>query len=67
MSHYYRGKSVWIIGGSQGIGLALAQKLHSLGAKLTLLARNAEAALETYGETAGNLRQLARFVIERNA
>lgn len=35
--------------------------------KARKLARNAEAALETYGETAGNLRQLARFVIERDA
>ncbi len=35
--------------------------------KARKLVRNAEAALETYGETAGNLRQLARFVIERDA
>ena len=31
------------------------------------LARHAEAALDPYGEAAGNLRQLARFVIERDA
>ena len=35
--------------------------------KARKLVRNAEAALETYGEAAGNLRQLARFVIERDA
>jgi len=31
------------------------------------LVRHAEAALDPYGEAAGNLRQLARFVIERDA
>lgn len=35
--------------------------------KARKLVRNAEAALENYGEAAGNLRQLARFVIERDA
>ncbi|PHQ70644.1 MAG: farnesyl-diphosphate synthase [Paracoccus sp.] len=30
------------------------------------LAQDAEAALESYGEAAGNLRELARFVIERD-
>ncbi|UFM65530.1 polyprenyl synthetase family protein [Paracoccus sp. MA] len=31
------------------------------------LVRDAETALDPYGEAAGNLRQLARFVIERDA
>ncbi|SIR04711.1 farnesyl-diphosphate synthase [Paracoccus thiocyanatus] len=31
------------------------------------LVRDAECALDPYGEAAGNLRQLARFVIERDA
>ncbi|WP_199259530.1 polyprenyl synthetase family protein [Paracoccus binzhouensis] len=35
--------------------------------KARKLARAAESALEPYGEDAGNLRQLARFVIERDA
>ena len=35
--------------------------------KARKLIRHAEAALEPYGEAAGNLRQLARFVIERDA
>lgn len=35
--------------------------------KARKLVRNAETALEPYGEGAGNLRQLARFVIERDA
>ncbi len=35
--------------------------------KARKLIRHAEGALEPYGEAAGNLRQLARFVIERDA
>lgn len=35
--------------------------------KARKLARSAEAALDPYGEAAGNLRTLARFVIERDA
>lgn len=35
--------------------------------KARKLARAAEAALEPYGEAAGNLRELARFVVERDA
>lgn len=35
--------------------------------KARKLVRHAESALEPYGELAGNLRQLARFVIERDA
>ncbi|WP_323009557.1 farnesyl diphosphate synthase [Paracoccus sp. (in: a-proteobacteria)] len=35
--------------------------------KARKLVRNAENALDPYGEAAGNLRQLARFVIERDA
>ena len=36
----YQGKTVWIVGGSQGIGLALAEQLSKEGAHLTLLARS---------------------------
>ena len=35
--------------------------------KARKLVRAAEAALEPYGDDAGNLRQLARFIIERDA
>lgn len=41
MSHY-QGKSVWIVGGSQGIGLALAEQLARDGARLVLFARGSE-------------------------
>lgn len=42
MSDYYRGKRAWVVGGSQGIGLALAQGLHRRGTQITLLARQEE-------------------------
>ena len=43
------------------LGLEAAQE------KARKLARQAEAALEPYGEAAANLRALARFVVERDA
>lgn len=39
-------KRIWIIGASSGIGAALAEKLHTLGARVALSARN-EGALAT--------------------
>jgi NADP-dependent 3-hydroxy acid dehydrogenase YdfG len=38
----WRGRHVWIVGGSTGIGAALAQRLHADGASLALSARSAE-------------------------
>lgn len=38
----YRNQSAWIFGGSQGIGLALAEELVGRGARVTLLARRPE-------------------------
>ena len=43
-------RAALVLGGSQGIGLASAQALHSAGARVTIAARGAEAlaaALET--------------------
>ena len=42
IAKYYLGKSVLITGGSSGIGLALAKALAGYGAKITLLARDAQ-------------------------
>lgn len=39
---YFKGRSAWVVGGSQGIGLALAQALAKQGCSLTLMARNPE-------------------------
>ena len=39
----WRGKRVWLVGASTGIGLALAQRLHALGATVIVSARQIEA------------------------
>ncbi len=41
--HQWRGKRVWLVGASTGIGLALAQRLHTLGATVIVSARQIEA------------------------
>jgi len=38
----WRGRSVWLIGASSGIGLATAKALHAAGARVVVSARNAE-------------------------
>ena len=39
----WRGKTVWLVGASSGIGLALAQALHARGARVVVSARQAQA------------------------
>ena len=36
----WRGRTVWLVGGSTGIGRATASALHSAGAKVIVSARN---------------------------
>jgi NAD(P)-dependent dehydrogenase (short-subunit alcohol dehydrogenase family) len=43
----WRGKTVWLVGASTGIGRATAHKLHSLGANVIVSARS-QAALDTF-------------------
>ena len=43
----WRGKSVWLVGASSGIGQATAHALHAQGARVFVSALNA-AALQTF-------------------
>ncbi len=43
----WRGRTVWVVGASSGIGLALAQALHQRGARVAVSARSA-AALDQF-------------------
>lgn len=45
--HDWRGKTVWIVGASSGIGLATAQALHARGAQVVVSARKV-AALDDF-------------------
>jgi 3-oxoacyl-[acyl-carrier protein] reductase len=55
------GKKALVCGGSEGIGLASAQALASLGAEITLLARRAsplQAALESLSSSQGQVHRM---------
>ena len=45
----WRGRSVWLVGASSGIGLALAQQLHAAGARVAVSARSA-APLQAFAQ-----------------
>jgi NAD(P)-dependent dehydrogenase (short-subunit alcohol dehydrogenase family) len=49
----WRGKSVWIVGASSGIGAATASALHAQGARVTVSARNQRSLLEFVAAHAG--------------
>jgi NAD(P)-dependent dehydrogenase (short-subunit alcohol dehydrogenase family) len=50
------GQSVLIIGGSSGIGLAAAQQLVAIGARVTLVARNAERLAQAAARLGGKVQ-----------
>ena len=50
----WRGRRAWIVGGSTGIGLAIAQALHGAGASVCVSARSAEPLAEFIRTHAGS-------------
>jgi NADP-dependent 3-hydroxy acid dehydrogenase YdfG len=46
----WRGRTVWLVGASSGIGRATAHELHERGARVLVSARN-EEALATFVQT----------------
>jgi NAD(P)-dependent dehydrogenase (short-subunit alcohol dehydrogenase family) len=51
----WAGRSVWLVGASTGIGRATAAHLHSLGARVAVSARNAEALNQFVAQHPGSL------------
>jgi len=62
----WRGRSVWLIGASSGIGLATAKALHAAGARVVVSARNA-AALQEFVDTHPGSEAVVLDVSDANA
>jgi NAD(P)-dependent dehydrogenase (short-subunit alcohol dehydrogenase family) len=50
----WRGKTVWLVGASSGIGQATAHALHGLGARVVVSARQSELLTQFVGQHAGS-------------
>ena len=62
----WRGRVVWLVGASSGIGRATADLLHARGAQVVVSARNA-AALDEFGAQHAGALALALDVTDREA
>jgi NAD(P)-dependent dehydrogenase (short-subunit alcohol dehydrogenase family) len=62
----WRGKTVWLVGASTGIGAATAAQLHVLGAQVVVSARN-QAALDVFVQAHPGSRALALDVTDAQA
>jgi NAD(P)-dependent dehydrogenase (short-subunit alcohol dehydrogenase family) len=51
----WRGQVVWLVGASSGIGRALAEQLHALGAHVVVSARNAQSLSEFETQCPGSV------------
>ena len=63
---HWRGKTVWLVGASSGIGRATASLLHAQGAKVIVSARNADALASFVAQHAGSVA-LALDATDRQA
>ena len=63
---HWRGKTVWLVGASSGIGRATASLLHAQGAKVIVSARNADALDSFVAQHAGSVA-LALDATDRQA
>jgi NAD(P)-dependent dehydrogenase (short-subunit alcohol dehydrogenase family) len=64
--HNWRGRTVWLVGASTGIGRATASALHAKGAKVVVSARNA-AALDAFVQAHPGSLALPLDVTDANA
>lgn len=63
----FKGKKYWLVGASEGLGAALAQKLSAAGADLVLSARSADRLGQIADGLAGNIEVLPLDVTDPNA
>ncbi len=59
-----RGRTVWVVGGSAGIGMALAQQALAQGARLIVSGRRAQALAEAFPSEAVRFEAVRREVLD---